>query len=42
MKKLKPLKIRKSWGTMSPVTKVKQSAKRYSRAKNKRSNEYGE
>jgi hypothetical protein len=39
--KTKPIKIRRTWGTLKPVTKVKPSAKAYSRAENKK-NTHGE
>jgi len=41
MKKVKPIKVRRTWGNLRPTTKVKQSAKVYCRAENKR-NERGE
>jgi hypothetical protein len=31
MKKMKPIKIRRTWGQMKPVTRVKQSKKLYRR-----------
>lgn len=38
MKRKKPIKVRRRWGNLNPVTKVKQSAKIYNR---KRAVEFG-
>ncbi len=34
--KNKPIKIRRSWGVLNPVTKIKQSDKSYKRNREKR------